>query len=188
MRLKGQRAPGQAKRVAQRSREEADPWLEPRVGRVETETEVPEGGKARPGVHGAPPPQLAGGAADEDVVARWVDHPVVALPWVVVVPRHLSIRIIIGPVNFGFLQVENLLFNSPIGLGKHRKMFLDNRYTIKYRLQRENTNLDEAFVETEVVPNGVLPALLVVLVIRELHCNVLVDAWNIQDFKIKSKL
>ena len=61
-------------------------------------------------------------------------------------------------------------------------------YTIKYRLQRENTNLDEAFVETEVVPNGVLPALLVVLVIRELHCNVLVDACNKQDFKVKSKL
>ena len=113
MRLKGQRSPGQTKRVAQRSREEADPWLEPRVGRVEAETKVPEGGKARPGVHGAPPPQLAGGAADEDVVTRWVDHPVVALPRVVVVPRHLSIRIIIGPVNFGFLQVEKLLFNSP---------------------------------------------------------------------------
>jgi len=124
VRLKGQRSPGQAKRVAQRSREEADPWLEPRVGRVEAETEVPERGKARPGVHGASPPQLAGGATDEDVVARWVDHPVVALPRVVVVPRHL----------------------------------------------------DEAFVETEVVPNGVLPTLLVVLVIRELHCNVLVDA------------
>ena len=125
MRLKGQRAPGQAKRVAQRSREEADPWLEPRVGRVEAETEVPEGGKARPGVHGAPPPQLAGGAADEDVVARWVDHPVVALPRVVVVPRHLSIGIIIGPVNFGFLQVENLLFNSPTiaDLAKTRKCF-----------------------------------------------------------------
>ena len=111
MRLKGQRSPGQAKRVAQRSREEADPWLEPRVGRVEAETEVPERGKARPGVHGAPPSQLAGGAADEDVVARGVDHPVVALPRVVVVPRHLSIGIIISLVNFGFLQ--NLLFNSP---------------------------------------------------------------------------
>ena len=90
MRLKGQRSPGQTKRVAQRSREEADPWLEPRVGRVEAETEVPEGGKARPGVHGAPPPQLAGGAADEDVVARGVDHPVVALPRVVVVPGYLD--------------------------------------------------------------------------------------------------
>ena len=132
MRLKGQRSPGQAKRVAQRSREEADPWLEPRVGRVETETEVPEGGKARPGVHGASPPQLAGGAADEDVVTRGVDHPVVALPWVVVVPRHLSIGIIISPVNFGFFQIENLLFNSPIGLGKHRKMFLDIRSNTGY--------------------------------------------------------
>ena len=132
MRLKGQRSPGQAKRVAQRSREEADPWLEPRVGRVEAETEVPERGKARPGVHGAPPSQLAGGAADEDVVARGVYHPVVALPRVVVVPRHLSIRIIISPVNFGFLQVENLLFYSPIGLGKHRKMFLDIRSNTGY--------------------------------------------------------
>ena len=187
MRLKGQRSPGQAKRVAQRSREEADPWLEPRVGRVEAETEVPERGKARPGVHGTPPPQLAGGAADEDVVARGVDHPVVALPRVVVVPRHLSIGIIISPVNFGFLLIENLLFNSPTiaDLANGRKCY---GYTIKYRLQRENTNLDEAFVETEVVPNGVLPALLVVLVIRELHCNVLVDACNIQDFKIKPKL
>ena len=187
MRLKGQRSPGQAKRVAQRSREEADPWLEPRVGRVEAETEVPERGKARPGVHGAPPSQLAGGAADEDVVARGVYHPVVALPRVVVVPRHLSIGIIISPVNFGFLQVENLFFNSPTiaDLANRRKCY---GYTIKYRLQRENTNLDEAFVETEVVPNGVLPTLLVVLVIRELHCNVLVDACNIQDFKIKYKL
>ena len=109
VRLKGQRSPGQAKRVAQRSREEADPWLEPRVGRVEAETEVPERGKARPGVHGASPPQLAGGATDEDVVARWVDHPVVALPRVVVVPRHLSIGIIISLVNFGFLQVSTPL-------------------------------------------------------------------------------
>ena len=126
MRLKGQRSPGQAKRVAQRSREEADPWLEPRVGRVEAETEVPERGKARPGVHGAPPSQLAGGAADEDVVARGVDHPVVALPRVVVVPRHLSIGIIISPVNFLFLQVENLLFKS-LTIADRRKCFLDIR-------------------------------------------------------------
>ena len=85
------------------------------------------------------------------------------------------------------MLVENLLFNSPTiaDLANGRKCY---GYTIKYRLQRENTNLDEAFVETEVVPNGVLPALLVVLVIRELHCNVLVDACNIQDFKVKSKL
>ena len=183
MRLKGQRSPGQAKRVAQRSREEADPWLEPRVGRVEAETEVPERGKARPGVHGASPPQLAGGATDEDVVARWVDHPVVALPRVVVVPRHLSIGIIISLVNFGFLQVS-----TPLLLQTWQTQENVFGYTIKYRLQRENTNLDEAFVETEVVPNGVLPTLLVVLVIRELHCNVLVDACNIQDFKIKYKL
>ena len=40
------------------------------------------------------------------------------------------------------------------------------------------TNLNEAFVEAEVVPYWVLPTLLVVLVVRELHRDVLVDAWN----------
>ena len=134
-----------------------------------------EGGEPASRGRGVPAPEFAGGAADEDVVGRGVDHPVVALPRVVVVPRHLSIGIIISPVNFGFLLIENLLFNSPTiaDLANTRKCY---GYTIKYRLQRENTNLDEAFVETEVVPYGVLPTLLVVLVIRELHCNVLVDA------------
>ncbi len=39
---------------------------------------------------GVPPSQLAGGAADEYVVAGGIDHPVVALAGVVVVPRHLD--------------------------------------------------------------------------------------------------
>jgi len=90
---------------------------------VKTESKVPEGCKAGPRVHGASPPELASGASDEDVVAGGVDHPVVPLPGIVVVPRHLY----------------------------------------------------EAFVETEVVSDGVLPTLLVVLVIWELHRDVLVD-------------
>ena len=38
---------------------------------------------------GVPAPEFAGGAADEDVVGRGVDHPVVALAGVVVVSRNL---------------------------------------------------------------------------------------------------
>jgi len=110
--------------MAEGSRKESNSWLEPRVGRVESESKVPEGSEAGSRVHGASPPQLASRPPDEDVVAGRVDHPVVPLPRVVVVPWHL----------------------------------------------------DEAFVEAEVVSDGVLPTLLVVLVIRELHCDVLVDA------------
>ena len=50
--------------------------------------------------------------------------------------------------------------------------------TNKRRLFNKNTNLYEAFVETEVVSDGVLPTLLVVLVIWELHRDVLVDPCN----------
>ena len=75
------------------SRKKSDARLEPRVGRVESESKVPEGSEAGSRVHGASPPQLASGAADEDVVAGRVDHPVVALPGVVVVSRHLNVII-----------------------------------------------------------------------------------------------
>ena len=95
MGLEGQGSPGKAKGVPKRSREEANARLEPWVGRVEAESKVPEGSKTGPRVHGASPPKLAGGAADEHIVAGRVDHPVVALPWVVVVPRHLRIKIVI---------------------------------------------------------------------------------------------
>ena len=37
-------------------------------------------------------------------------------------------------------------------------------------------HLDEALVEAEVVPDGVLPPLLVVLVIRKVHRNIFVDS------------
>ena len=52
---------------------------------------------------------------------------------------------------------------------------------------KRKTNLDEAFVEAQIVPDWVLPTLLVVLVVRELQRDVLVDACNIL-FKKKSLL
>ena len=93
MGLEWQGSPGQAKGMTEGSRKESNSWLEPRVGRVESESEVPEGSEARSRVHGTSPPQLASRSPDEHVVAGWVDHPVVSLPRVVVVPRHLHITI-----------------------------------------------------------------------------------------------
>lgn len=72
----------------------------------------------------APPAQFTCGTADVYVVAGGVQHPVVALAWVVVV----------------------------------------------------SGDLDEAFVEGEVVSDGVLPALLVVAVVRKVLHDELVDA------------
>lgn len=84
---------------------------------------APLEGQLGPG-GGGPPPELPGGPADEDVVTAGVQHPVVPLPWVVVVPRHLN----------------------------------------------------EALIEAEVVSDGVLPALLVLPVVREVFHDELVDA------------
>lgn len=90
-----------------------------------------EGSEAQPALHGQLPPggggapaELPGGPADEDVVTARVQHPVVALARVVVVPGHL----------------------------------------------------DEALIEAEVVSDGVLPALLVLPVVREVLHDELVDA------------
>ena len=102
MGLEWQGSPGQAKGMTEGSRKESNSWLEPRVGRVESESEVPEGSEARSRVHGTSPPQLASRPPDEHVVACWVDHPVVSLPRVVVVPRHLHITI---------REYRNLSFN-----------------------------------------------------------------------------
>ena len=93
MGLERQGSPGQAEGMAEGSRKESNSWLEPRVGRVESESKVPEGSEAGSRVHGASPPQLASRPPDEHVVAGRVDHPVVPLPRVVVVPRHLRITI-----------------------------------------------------------------------------------------------
>lgn len=48
-----------------------------------------EGRQSTPGRGGRSSPQLARGTSDEDVFTARVQHPVVALPRVVVVPRHL---------------------------------------------------------------------------------------------------
>ena len=91
----------------------------------------PERSEAQPALHrqfapggGGAPAELPGGSPDEDVIAAGVQHPVVALPRVVVVPGHL----------------------------------------------------DEALIEAEVVADGVLPALLVLPVVREVLHDELVDA------------
>lgn len=83
-----------------------------------------EARQARAAVERGAAPQLARGAADEHVLGRRVQHPVVALAGVVVVPRHLH----------------------------------------------------KALVQTQVVPDGVLPALPVLSVVREVGHDVLVDA------------
>lgn len=70
------------------------------------------------------PAEFPRGSPDKHIIARGVQHPVVALPGVVVMSRHF----------------------------------------------------DEAFIETQVVPDGVLPALLVLPVIREVLHDELVDA------------
>ena len=62
------------------------PW----ITRVESEAEISKSREAAPAVHGAPAAQLPGGAADEDVVTRGVDHPVVSLAGVVVVAGDLQ--------------------------------------------------------------------------------------------------
>lgn len=85
----------------------------------------PDGGQATArGGRGGPSAQFARRSADEDVVSRGVEHPVVAFARVVVVTGHL----------------------------------------------------DEALVEGEVVSNGVLPALLVLAIVREVADDELVDA------------
>lgn len=78
----------------------------------------------RPGRRRGAPPQLARRAPDEHIIRGRVQHPVVALPRVVVMSRYLH----------------------------------------------------EAFVQAEVVPDGVLPALFVLLVVREVLHDVLVNA------------
>lgn len=152
---------------------------------MKTESKVPEGCKAGPRVHGASPPELASGASDEDVVAGGVDHPVVPLPGIVVVPRHLYIKTVdkeyfqIVPLDKGQRKEYwdfNIILISMFCNDCFNNSFMIN--TNKRRLFNKNTNLYEAFVETEVVSDGVLPTLLVVLVIWELHRDVLVDPCN----------
>ena len=72
--------------------------------------------QAAPGGRGGPPTELPRGPSNEHIVTRGVQHPVVSLPGVVIVPG----------------------------------------------------DLDEALVQTEIVSNRVLPALLIVLIIREI--------------------
>ena len=55
-----------------------------------TEEAPLEGGQPASRGRGVPAPEFAGGAADEDVVGRGVDHPVVALAGVVVVTGNLQ--------------------------------------------------------------------------------------------------
>ena len=57
---------------------------------MESEAEISKSREAAPAVHGTPPAELPGGAADEDVVTRGVNHPVVSLAGVVVVAGHLQ--------------------------------------------------------------------------------------------------
>ena len=49
-----------------------------------------DGGEATARRRASAPAQLAGRTSDEHVVGGRVQHPVVALAWVVVVPRHLQ--------------------------------------------------------------------------------------------------
>ena len=58
-------------------------------GKPEGETPL-EGGQPAPGGRGVPPPQLASGAADEDVVRARIDHPVVSFSRIVVVSWDLD--------------------------------------------------------------------------------------------------
>ena len=61
------------------------------VAQINLTQEAPlEGGEPAARGGGVPAPELAGRAADEDVVGRRVYHPVVALARVVVVPRNLE--------------------------------------------------------------------------------------------------
>jgi len=90
----------------------------------------PDGGEATARGRAGPSTQFARRAANEHVVSRRVQHPVVALAWIVVVAR----------------------------------------------------DFDEALVEAEVVSDGVLPALFVLAIVREVANDELVDAVERQSF------
>ena len=81
------RAEGVVGRVGPRRRVR---WVRAAGVSRKTEEAALECGEAAARGGGVAPAQLARRAADEDVVGRRVDHPVVALPGVVVVPRHLK--------------------------------------------------------------------------------------------------
>lgn len=97
-------------------------WMQ---NRAPFERSQPRSGRGR-----GPSPQLPCRATDEDIIRRRIEHPVVTLPRIVVMPRHF----------------------------------------------------DETLVQAQVVADRVLPALLVLFVIREVLHDVLVDAVQRESF------